>query len=327
MPDLTTCYLGLPLKNPLIVASCSLTSSLDGVQKCEAAGAGAVVLKSLFEEQLLANGRAALPEMEAGWHPEAVEYVENLQQTFSTEQYLDFVRATARLLKIPVIASLNCITPGAWTDIAKKLEDAGASALELNVAFMPVDPKWTSDDVQNRYYDILGAVKSSVQIPVAIKLGPYFTSLAHTARQLQWHGADGLVLFNRFYRFDIDTENISTVSGNPYSTSDETTVPLRWISLLSHELDLDLAASTGIHTGTDAVKHLLAGATVVQLCSTLYLNGIEHIQSIRTELESWMERHRFASVGEFRGRLQRRPGQNLELAERLQYIKALVGLE
>ncbi len=327
MSELATSYLGLALRTPLIVASSRLTGSLDGLRQCEEAGAGAVVLKSMFEEQIFHNGNAALPEGESGWHPEAEDYVKGLQEEACAKEYLDLVKQAREALSIPVIASLNCTSARGWTAYARQLEDAGAHALELNIAFMPVDSCWTGDDVRNRYYDIVDAVKAAVHLPISVKLGPYFTSLANVARQLQWHGVDALVLFNRFYRFDIDVEAMLPKAGNPYSSPDETTVPLRWISLLSYELEMDLAASTGIHTAIDALKHLLAGASVVQLCSSLFLNGFPILREIEQEIREWMERHRFGNIDEFRGRLQKRPGGNWEATERIQYIKALTGME
>lgn len=327
MSELTTSYLSLSLRTPLIVASSQLTGSLDSLRQCEEAGAGAVVLKSMFEEQILHTGNAALPEGESGWHPEAEDYVKGLQGEACAKEYLDLVTHAREALSIPVIASLNCTSSEGWTAYASQLEDAGAHALELNIAFMPVDSRWTGNDVRNRYYDVVDAVKAAVHLPISVKLGPYFTSLANVARQLQWHGANGLVLFNRFYCFDIDVEAMSPKAGNPYSSPDETTVPLRWISLLSYELEMDLAASTGIHTAIDALKHLLAGASVVQLCSSLFLNGFPRLREIEQEIREWMERHRFGNIDEFRGRLQKRPGGNWEAAERIQYIKALTGME
>jgi len=327
MSDLTTSYLNLSLKTPLIVASSRLTGSLDSLRQCEEAGAGAVVLKSMFEEQIFRNGNAALPEGESGWHPEAEDYVRGLQEQVSAREYLNLVKNARAALSIPVIASLNCTSPRGWTDYARQLENSGAQALELNIAFMPVDSSLTGDDVRNRYYDIVDGVRTAVKIPVSVKLGPYFTSLANVAAKLQWHGVDGLVLFNRFYRFDIDVENLLPKAGNAYSSSDETAVPLRWISLLSYELEMDLAASTGIHTAEDALKHLLAGACVVQLCSTLFLNGFSQLRDIEQGIRDWMEKHRFKSIKDFRGRLQKRPGVNWEAAERIQYIKALVGMD
>lgn len=327
MPDLKTTYMGLQLDSPLVVASSRLSNSLENVKKLEAAGASAVVLKSLFEEQIERNADAALPEGEAGWHPEADDYVRGLQMELGARDYLDLVRACKEHVRIPVIASLNCVSAKGWTDYANKLEAAGADALELNVAHLPTDPKWTDERVREHIFDIVDNVKLELRIPVAVKIGPFFSSLSDIARHLQWRGAAGLVLFNRFYRFDIDVEHMRPVAGNPYSSSDELSLSLRWISILSDTLDCDLAASTGIHTGKDVLKALLAGAAVTQLCSTLFINGLDRIREIRNELEDWMKRKGYETIDQFRGKASREHSRHPELHERLQYIKAIVGIE
>ncbi len=327
MPDLKTRYMGLELENPLVIASSRLSNSLENIRKLEEAGAGAVVLKSLFEEQIEHQANAALPNGEADWHPEAEQYVRGLQMEMDAHVYLKLIRDCKEHLNIPIIASLNCISATGWTDYAKKLEDAGADALELNIAFLPVDPMWTDEKVRQHVFDIVDNIKLELKIPVAVKLGAFFSSMTDMARHLQWRGVSALVLFNRFYRFDIDINNVRPVAGNPYSSSEELSLSLRWISILSDSLDCDLAASTGIHTGKDVIKQLLAGATVTQLCSTLFLNGLERINEIRKELADWMNDKGYETINAFRGKVSRTSSRNPELHERLQYIKAIVGIE
>lgn len=327
MPDLTTRYMGLQLAHPLVVASSRLSNSVENLKRLEDAGAAAVVLKSLFEEQIQRNGDAAMGPGEAEWHPEAEDYVRGLQMQLSAREYLTLVENGVKTLNIPIIASLNCVSATGWADYARQLQDAGAQALELNIGFMPTDPKRSDEDVRKRYLEIVDSVKGQLNVPVSIKIGPHFTSLSNFVRELQWHGVDALVLFNRFYRFDIDIENLKPVAGNPYSHPEELSLSLRWISVLFDELDLDLAASTGIHTHAEVIKQLLAGATVTQLCSTLFLNGLEQIERILEGLKNWMTEHEYKSVDAFRGRVSRDLSRNPELHQRLQYIRAIVGIE
>ncbi|TYO98214.1 dihydroorotate dehydrogenase (fumarate) [Geothermobacter ehrlichii] len=351
MVDLSTRYMGLSLKNPLVVASSSLTGTVDGVRRCAEAGAGAVVLKSLFEEQILAETGKMADSADGMYGGEGLEYLQGYGIELGPRDYLQLVQDAKRAVEIPVIASLNCVSSQRWADYAEKLQSAGADAIELNVALMPTDAGQSSEEVENRYYRVLHEVKSKVDIPVAMKIGPYFSSFAHFAQHLcadrqeappftvgwcgpgetggriVWRGADALVLFNRFYQFDIDIDRLELKAGNPYSDSSEIHTPLRWISFLYGRVDADLAATTGIHTGQDAVKQLLAGAQVVQLCSTLYQHGLERIGEIRQQLSDWMQQKGFDSLDRFRGRLSRSHSDQPESFERLQYIKLFVGID
>lgn len=351
MIDLSTTYMGLPLRNPLVVASSSLTGSVEGVKGCVDAGAGAVVLKSLFEEQISHETGNLSQYADYASHYEAAEYLQGYGMELGPREYLKLVEDSRKAVDVPVIASLNCFTSERWADYARKLEAAGASAIELNVGLMPNRTDQEGTAIEQRYFRILYEVKSRVEIPVAMKIGPYFSSLANVAAKLcrdraegpdftvgwcgpgkssgkiVWRGADALVLFNRFYQLDIDIEKMKLVAGNPYSTSEEIHTPLRWISLLSGKLDCDLAATTGVHDGHDAVKQLLAGAQVVQLCSTLYQNGNEQIGRILEEIKDWMARHEFGRLKDFRGRLSQARSSNPRGHERLQYIKLFVGIE
>jgi len=233
MTDLTTKYLGLHLRNPLIVASCSLVNTIKGAQRCDDAGAGAVVLKSLFEEQIEADTKELEQHVWLSGHPEAFDYVRKMGIELGSRDYLKLVEGTKKALSIPVIASLNCITPVWWTDYAKKVEAAGADALELNIAVLPSDPNHSSDEIERLYFSILEDVSKSIKIPIAVKIGPYFTSMARMAHELCNRGASALVLFNRFYQFDINIDKLKLVPGYRLSSREEINLPLRWISLLA----------------------------------------------------------------------------------------------
>ena len=327
MADLSTDYMGLKLRNPLIVASCSLTNSVEGIQRCTEAGAGAVVLKSLFEEQIEADTKEVEKHVWLAGHTEAYDYVRKIGVETSSQDYLNLLEKAKAAVTVPVIASLNCITPAWWTDYAKKVEAAGADAIELNVAVLPSDPRHSGHDIEKLYYRIVEDVKKSVGIPIAVKIGPYFTSMARVASELGDRGVSALVLFNRFYQFDINIDRLDLVPGYRFSTPEEINFTLRWISLLAGRVGCELSAATGIHDAIGIIKQLLAGATTVQVCSTLYIHGIGHIASMLSNLDAWMQKHHFASVGEFRGRLSQKDSDQPELYERLQYIKALTGIE
>jgi dihydroorotate dehydrogenase (fumarate) len=327
MADLSTTYLGLPLRNPLVVASCSLTKTVDGVRRCAEAGAGAVVLKSLFEEQILADLHGTEVDATPLWHPEALDYVQRMGLELGPRSYLRLIGDAKRAVEIPVIASLHCISSGLWTNYVRQVTDAGADAIELNISVMPSDPKRDGAAVEKIYTDAVESVTQLASIPVAVKIGPYFSSMARVASELWMRGAKALVLFNRFYQFDIDVERMELTHAYRLSSPQEMTLPLRWISLLSGRIACDLSASTGIHDAAGVAKLILAGATTVQLCSTLYKNGIDRIGAIRDDLERLMEKHGLESIDRMRGTLSQAKSGSPELYERLQYIKALVGME
>lgn len=327
MANLTTTYMGLFLRNPLIVASCSLVNNLEGVRRCVDAGAGAVVLKSLFEEQMQAETRDLEQNIWLPGHPEAFEYVSKMGMALGPREYLKLVREAKEAVSVPIIASLNCISPKWWVDYAKQIEAAGADALELNISVMPSDPKHNSEEIEQITFRILEEVKTRIGIPIAVKIGSHFASMARVADELCRRGASALVLFNRFYQLDIDIEKLELAPGYKFSSPHEMYLPLRWIALLAGRVDCDLAASTGVHDGAGAIKQLLAGATAIQVCSTLYLNGIEQIGHILEDIENWLKTHRFESLDQIRGKLSQMESTNPELYERLQYIKILVGIE
>ena len=352
MTDISTTYMGLELANPIVVASSSLTGHLDGVRKCAEAGAGAIVLKSLFEEQITAE-TAALSQHADDYsgYGEAYDYLQGYGMELGPQQYLQLVADAKAAVAVPIIASLNCASSERWADYATKLESAGADAIELNVSIMPTRSKQLGPDIVDSYLRILHQVKQRVNIPVAMKVGPYFTSFANfvdrlthdrveapaysvgwfgkdkTAGKVTWKGADALVLFNRFYKLDIDIDNLQLVHGQPYSTPMEISYSLRWLSLLAGKAGCDLAGNTGIHDGRDAVKALLAGAKVVQVCSTLFVNGLEQIEVMQDQLKEWMDEHGYTRLCDFRGLLSQSRSSTPEDYERLQYIKLFVGLE
>jgi dihydroorotate dehydrogenase (fumarate) len=327
MVDLSTTYMGLALPNPLIVASCGLTKTVDGVRRCAEAGAGAVVLKSLFEEQILADLHGNEIDATNLWHPEALDYVQRMGLEFGPQSYLKLIGEAKRAVSIPVIASLHCVSPGLWTDYVRKIADAGADAIELNISVMLSDPRRDTGRVEKLYTDTVESVAKLASIPVAVKIGPYFTSVARMASDLWMRGARSLVLFNRFYQFDVDIDRMRLAPGHRLSSPQEIALPLRWISLLSGKVKCDFSASTGVHDAAGAAKLILVGATTVQLCSTLYENGIARITVIRDDLERLMEKHGFKTVDQMRGKLSQAKSDKPELYERLQYIKALVGTD
>jgi len=351
MADLTTSYMGLKLGNPLVVASSSLTGNLEGVRQAADAGAGAIVLKSLFEEQIAAETAAMGQHAEHAGHTEAAEYLQGYGMALGPQEYLTLVKGSVKAVDVPIIASINCFSRDNWSDYAKKIEAAGAAALELNIGLLPTRAGQQGRAIEERYCQILHEVKSQVQIPIALKMGPYFSSFAEIADQLGhdraeappftvgwcgpgettgkivWRKADALVLFNRYYQLDIDIDNLELIGGNPLSRPNDINLSLRWIALLYQRIASDLAASTGIHNGRDAIKQLLAGATVVQVCSTLMINGFEQIDQILKDLETWMKAHGFTNIEQFRGQLSQAQSEHPENYERLQYIKLFVGLD
>jgi len=320
--------MGLELDNPIIVSSSGLTSSVDGVRRCAEAGAGAVVLKSIFEEQIAAevDGLVRAGAGEA-WHPEAEEYITRYGREDAVRAYLELIAAAKREVSIPVIASIHCVSAGAWTDFARRAEQAGADGLELNVFVLPSDPRRDGAANEQVCFDVAREVKRKVSIPVSLKIGSHFSALAQTVVKLSRTGLAGLVLFNRFFRIDFDIENLSLVPAEIFSTPEETVVPLRWISILSGQVGCDLAAATGIHDGAAVVKHLLAGAAAVQVCSALYRHDPEYLQVMLGQVRGWMERHEFSTLREFRGRMSSKASDNPAAYERVQFMKATAGIE
>lgn len=328
MTDLSTRYMGLKLKNPLIVGSSGLTNSIENIKKIHGNGAGAVVLKSLFEEQINYAIHKTMAQNEANYeYPEALDYITNYTQERDVEQYLKLIRESKEAVDIPVIASINCTSLSEWTSFAKKIEEAGADGLELNIFILPSDPRHESKDNEKLYIEILQDVLKQVKIPVAAKISYYFSGLANLAVKMSWTGISGIVLFNRFFSPDIDIDKFEVLSTNVFSTPAEIALPLRWVAMLSDKLHCDIAASTGVHDGKGMIKQLLAGAKAVQVASVLYKNGFDQIGTMLGELENWMKDHNFNKTEDFIGKLSYKQAQNPAAYERMQFMKHFAGIE
>jgi dihydroorotate dehydrogenase (fumarate) len=305
-----------------------LTRTVEGVRRCAEAGAGAVVLKSIFEEQIRFDTESvAGAGLTESWHPEAEEYVSRYGRENAVSEYLGLISEAKRAVPIPVLASVHCVTPGSWTEFARRAEDAGADGIELNVFVLPADPRRGAKENERVYFDVAREVRERVSIPVALKIGPYFSSLSRTVVELSHSGIDGLVLFNRFFRLDFDIETLEVAGGELFSRPEEIELPLRWISILAGHTGCDLAASTGVHDGAGVAKMLLAGAAATQVCSVLYRHEPERLRTILDELRAWMDRHGFDSLARFRGRLSRAQSENPSAFERVQFMKATAGVE
>jgi len=324
--DLRTSYLGLSLKNPLVGSASPLWDSVDKIRRGEDAGLSAVVLFSLFEEQILhdANALEHLVAYGSNTSAEAMSYFPEVKEyRLGPDSYLELISKAKQAVKIPIIASLNGYTDQGWIDYAKDMAQAGADAIELNVYHVPADPALTGRDVEKKYLDVLKAVRSAVKIPVAIKLSPYFSSMANMAGELVKAGADGLVLFNRFYQPDFDIETLEVNPDINLSNPSEIRLALRWIAILRGKLSVSIAATSGVHSGTELVKYLLAGADVAMVTSTLLRYGIDHAARILRELEGWMERKEYAAVKQMRGAMSQKNVADPTAFERANYVKAM----
>lgn len=326
MPQLETKFMGLTLRNPVIVASSGLTKNVEKMQACEDAGAGAVVIKSLFEEAL---GQEVPGIQEStGFHTEAYDYLRaDLAMEYGPREYCSLIYDAKKKLKIPVIASINCVSAKWWPSFASQIEAAGADALELNVFTTATEQHITASSLEKLYIDIIDAVRSKIKIPIAIKLGMYFTALPHLSSQLCLHGANGLVLFNRFTEPDIDINKLTLRTTFQFSNRYEMHKPLRWIALLAGHIGCDLAATTGIQKAEDIIKMLLVGASAVEIASILYKNGVEHIQTLLEGVEEWMGNHNFATIDDFKGTLRFSKAADADHFLRVQFMEVIRGYE
>jgi dihydroorotate dehydrogenase (fumarate) len=324
--NLNTTYLGLDLRTPLVPAASPLSEDLDNLKRMEDAGAAAVVFHSVFEEQIRHATQTPRGHptrtLEAetavlGYFPEPGEF------HFAPDRYLQNLAQAKSALGIPIIASLNGTTFGRWTTFAQSIEQAGADALELNIYAIPTDPEITGDDIEQSYLTMLLSLKNQVKIPISIKLSPFFTNFGRFARQLDLAGADGLVLFNRFYQPDIDLDASVVTPSINLSAPGELRLPLRWIAMLHGRVRASLAATSGIHRGIDALKMLMAGADVTMLCSVLLRHGIEHLAVIEREMREWMEAHRYENVEQLRGKMSQQNCPDPGAFERAQYMRAI----
>lgn len=325
-PNLSTRYLGLPLKSPLVAAANPLTGRLDMLRRLEDHGIAAVVLPSLFEEQLEHEELEIqrLHDFGAESFAEAIGYHPELR-TYNTgpDRYLEHIRKAKAALSVPVIASLNGISPGGWVHYAKTIQDAGADALELNVYFVAADPDVSGEEVEQRYVDLVALVRREVNIPLAVKIGPFFSSPGHMARRLVSAGADGLVLFNRFLQPDIDEESLAVVPNLQLSTSAELRLPLRWIAILRGRVKAYLAATSGAHTALDVAKLILAGADAVMMASAILKNGPEYVRAVELELSRWLDEQDYVSVEQAKGSMSQENSPDPQAFERANYMQAL----
>ena len=319
MADLRTHYAGIDLRNPIIVSSSGLTDSVEKIKKLENAGAGAVVLKSLFEEQIIFEARQISDSSD---YPEAEDYIRNYTRNHSVDRYLDLIEAASAAVDIPVIASINCFSDLDWIEFARKVEEAGASALELNIYYLPANREASSQVYENLYLSIAQKVKDIVYFPVMMKLGPYFTNLVNLSDLLYHRGVNGLVFFNRFYSPDINLKDMKMISSEVFSTPGDLRIPLRWVAIVSALVkDIHIAASTGIHNGEGVIKLLLAGARAIQVCSALYKNGAGHITTMLDDLNSWMDKNNYADIASFRGSMDYNSLKDPQIYERSQFMK------
>jgi dihydroorotate dehydrogenase (fumarate) len=324
--NLSTRYLGMSLRTPLVPSASPLSENLDNIKRMEDAGAAAVVLHSLFEERIQSEGQQFHHHLTHGTesYAEALTYFPDLEElTVGPEAYLKEIAAAKKAVAIPIVASLNGSTLGGWTDYAKQIEEAGADALELNIYWIPTDPDVRGGEVEARYLEILEYVKAVVSIPVAIKLSPFFSSFAHMARELARAGASGLVLFNRFYQPDVDLETLAVSPNILLSTPMAMRLPLRWIAILRGRVHTDLAATSGIHRAADVIKMVMAGADVTMLCSVLLRRGIDHIRIIEREIKEWLEVHEYDSLEQLKGSMSQMSCPDPEAFERAQYIRGI----
>lgn len=322
MPDITTQYLGLTLRNPIIVGSSGLTASVERIRELERAGAGAVVLKSIFEEEILAEAEAVVQETEpSGYALENYDYLDYHIRGERLDEYKRLVAESKKAVSIPVIASVNCVYAHEWAFFAQELEAAGADALELNMFFLPSDFRHTAAEKERAYFEVIERVLRNVSLPVALKISYYFTDLGPMIQRLSKTGIAGLVLFNRFYSPDFDLDKLQVVQTNVLSTPAELPISLRWIAIMAGRVDCDLCASTGIHDGRAVIKQILAGANAVQVASALYRNGIGHLQTMLDELQDWMTSHEYYGLEMFRGKMSQAAIADPAVYERVQFMK------
>lgn len=320
--DLSTKYLGLELRNPIIVGSSGLTDSVKKIEELEKNGAGAVVLKSIFEEEITMEYEKMLEEeAPSSYRDDYLDYFDYKIKQQNVEKYIRLIGDAKKKVSIPVMASINCTNSHEWTYFAGKVEEAGADALELNIFVLPSTIDKNLDDIDHIYLEIINNVKNTIKIPLAIKISYYFSNLGRAIKVLSKTGVQGIVLFNRFYSPDIDLDKMEIISTNVLSTPQELPIPLRWIGIMANRVSCDLAASTGIHDGKAVVKQLLAGANAVQMVSAIYQNGPQYLKKVISEIEEWMEKKGFSSIDEFRGRLSQEKYVEPTLYERVQFMK------
>lgn len=323
MIDLSTKYLGLNLRNPIIVGSSGLTNSVEDILNLEKYGAGAVILKSLFEEEIILELEENRQQMNKPGtvYPEMFDFFDYDTVEDSVSKYLNMIEELKKKASIPIIPSINCVSANEWTAFAKQLQSAGADAIELNLFILPSDFSRSGIENEKIYFDVIEKVKKEVTIPVSLKISYYFSNLGMTIQKLSETNIDGLVLFNRFYSPDFDIDNFRVVPTNVLSNPGDLSISLRWIAIMAERVKCDLAASTGVHNGPAVIKQLLAGANAVQMVSSLYNNGPEFLQTTLKAIEIWMEDHEYTSIDEFRGKMSQAQSNNPAAYERVQFMK------
>lgn len=325
MVDFSTTYLGIPLKNPLVVAASTISSHVDRVKMAEDAGAGALVIRSLFEEQIQFDHLLMDERLSAGSEsfPEALTHFPQVQHG-GPKEHLMWVEKTRKAVSMPLFASLNAVSPGAWTHYARQLADTGVNGLEVNFYAVATDPLRPGIEIERDLYEVVESVRAEIKLPIAVKLSPFYTSTVNVVHELEQRGANGVVLFNRFLQPDIDPDTETLFSQMIFSHAEEMKVPLRWIALLYGRTTLDLSLSTGAHTGRDVVKALLAGATTVQMAATLLRHGVHYLSTMLMHMQNWMQERGYNSVNEFRGKLSQKNCDDPFTFERAQYVKLLL---
>lgn len=324
--DVTTSYLGLKLEHPVVASASPLTYTFDGILRLADAGAAAIVMHSLFEEQLEHESKSLHHFLEYGTYSyaEALDYFPQPQQfRVGPDEYLELIRKAKKSVSVPILGSLNGASPGGWTRYAKLIEDAGADGLELNIFYIPTNPNLSSADIEKQYFDVVRDVRDMVSIPLAVKLGPYFSNTANIAKRLTGAGANGLVLFNRFYQPDFDLEKLEVTPHLVLSSPHELRLPLTWIAILYGRVPIDLALTSGVHTHFDVLKGLMAGANVTMMASELLQNGVGRIRQVLEGLSSWLEQHEYDSVQQLRGSMSQQHVANPDAFERANYMKVL----
>ena len=325
--DLSVKYLGLTLKNPVIVGSSGLTNSVEKIKELEKHGAAAVVLKSLFEEQILFQADNANSNNDYDY-PEAADYIKAYAKDSAIADYLALIKDAKKEVNIPIIASINCVTTGEWVSFAKKFEEAGADAIELNISLLPSNIDVTSAENEKKYFDIIDAVKKTVNIPIALKMSHFSAGLSNLIQKLSWtKQIDAFVLFNRYYNPDIDINTLKITSSGVFSTPEDISQSLRWVAILADKIKVDIAASTGVHDADGVIKQLLAGAGAVQVVSTLYKHGASHLESLIKGLEEWMSKNNYNSIEDFKGKVNYESADNAVAFDRVQFMKYFGGIE
>ncbi|MBU1099406.1 MAG: dihydroorotate dehydrogenase-like protein [Bacteroidetes bacterium] len=328
MANLSVDYMGMNLKNPIIVGSSGLSKNAGGIQKIQAAGAGAVVLKTLFEVGIAAES----DKLEEGFqqgdaHTEAHDLIHDMHYQYSLSAYADLIKQAKADTEIPIIASINCYKPEVWLEFTKMVDKAGADGIEINLSYFKNSVKASAQEVEDEQMEIVKNVISNTKLPVAVKIGPYYSSMANFVQRLSFNGAKAIVLFNRFYKVDLDLEKLDFSAGQRFSSSTEMSSALRWVGLMSGEVKAELIGSTGIKTGEDVVKMILAGAQAVQVCSAFYENGISYMSTLLKGMNDWMDENGFDSIDLLRARLSEKKLKGQKFWGRHQYIKSITGID